>query len=108
MRAAAILLSSFALAGVAHSALPALAAGGGSGPAAGVAVADVRYELDAGDGVRAVGFTVAPSSVTLVRARVEEGAAYVTCARAGTRWRCPLGGVPIARVQALAVVGADA
>jgi hypothetical protein len=108
MRSAAILISSFALAGVAHSALPALAEGGGTGPAAGVTVSDVRYELDAGAGVRAVGFAVAPASVSLVRARVEAGAAYVACTRAGARWRCPLGGVPFERVQALAVVAADA
>jgi hypothetical protein len=108
MRSAAILISSFALAGVAHSALPALAAGGGTGPAAGVTVSDVRYELDAGAGVRAVGLPVARASVSLARARFVGGTPYVASTRAGARWRCPLGGVPIERVQALAVVAADA
>ncbi len=108
VRSAATLISAFAITGAAHSVVPALTAGGGTGQASGVAVSGIRYELGAGDSVAAVGFAVSPQTVSLVRARISASGAWSDCIRTGSRWRCRLDGVSLRDVEALAVAAASA
>lgn len=107
-----LILAAAAFAFAAANVVPASGAGDGSGVISGYTVANIHYNLEAGNPVNiaSVQFTLAPAAPasTVVQVQMNGGGSWYSCSESGGIWTCPLGaGFTVLSATNLRVVAAQ-